>query len=98
MKSKKEYIDELNERLNQWRAKMKELESRAAEAPEESRKKYAELAEKLEAKMVEADKAVEKLNAAADTDWESHKEKVEKLWKDLGDLFADTLSTVTTER
>jgi len=92
MNNRQEYIQEMNEQLDQWRSRLHELEENANRKTADARREYDQKIKTVEEKMQNAEKKLTALQQSTDESWDRLKEDVTTVWKDLNEAFADAVS------
>ena len=88
MKDKrKAYEETLDAQLDEWKAQIVLLKSRADKAKAEAKLEYYKTIEALQHKQDEARTKLHELKTAGDEEWEEQKTGVEKVWDDFRTTF-----------
>lgn len=84
MNTKQAYEEKLKAQLDEWNARIELLKAKAENKKADSRVKYNETIEKLQAKKSLADDRLQELERASDDAWRDLKGGVESAWDELG--------------
>ena len=84
MSDKSAYRQKLEARLDQWRAEIDKLQSKAEEAGADARIEYEDQLKRLQTRQDEARQKLKGLDDTSDDAWKDLKSGIEKAWDDLG--------------
>ena len=77
------FIAKMKSQLDEWKAELHKLESKAADAEAGARDKYHEAIEELRGKRAVAEAKLAEIRHAGEDAWEEIEEEAEKTWKAL---------------
>ena len=83
MTSKDAYQKKLQAQLDEWSARIKQMEAKAAQANADAQRDYQEQIEDLKAKQAAAREKLEELQAASEDAWHDMKKGFEDSWRRL---------------
>jgi DNA repair ATPase RecN len=92
MSKQDKYITRMKSQLDEWKAELQELESKAGNAQADVRDKYRQTIEELHEKRVAAEAKLEEIGRAGEESWEDLKDEAERIWtafKASVDAFRD---------
>lgn len=87
MNPKDAYQQKLQAQLDEWNAKIKQLEARMSQANADAKIQYQEQLEELKAKQAAARDKLDELSAASEDAWQDMKQGFEDSWSRLSDAI-----------
>ena len=88
MDERQAYIEKVNARLSEWKARVDLLRAQAREAKADAKIEYSREADDLQAKLESVRTKVNELKDSSQDSWDELRNGVQKAYEDLGDAIA----------
>lgn len=87
MATRKEYIEKLAAKLHEWDARIDELRGKAERSSADVRESFKSRISELREKREKASVLLDELHEAGDDAWKGVKEKVDRLYEEVKNVF-----------
>ena len=89
MEGRREYVEALERKIEDWTARLEALEARAADADPEDKADYEERIDELWSRLDAAREQHGRLRDASEQTWAECKAAVDRAWSDVEDSYTD---------
>lgn len=90
MSTRKEYVEKLKARLDEWNAEIDLLETKARQAEASAERQYLDKVSELKRRREEAAHTLRQIQDASDEAWHKLKEGADRIWDNVSTTMQET--------